>query len=79
MSGDYAARTYLELDLFRRAGVDVALQGWKCPKYSQLYPQAGFIPDLSVIDLLFNEGERSLEILFDGQEADKALSADAGR
>jgi len=31
--------------------------------YAQLYPGAGFVPDLSIVDLLFNEGPRAREIL----------------
>jgi hypothetical protein len=63
LSGDYAASNHLEVGAFRKRGIEVQLQGWQCQEYHQLYPQRGFIPDLSVLDLLFNEGERSLEIL----------------
>ncbi|MHB2020731.1 MAG: WbqC family protein [Candidatus Xenobia bacterium] len=41
----------------------MVIQSWECPVYAQRYPQAGFAPDLSVLDLLFNEGPRSLQIL----------------
>lgn len=63
LSGDYAAGNHLEVEAFRERGIEVQLQGWQCVDYHQLYPQRGFIPDLSILDLLFNEGERSLEIL----------------
>ncbi|MDR7415096.1 MAG: WbqC family protein [Armatimonadota bacterium] len=63
LTGDYAATNHLDVGLFEEAGIEVRLQNWSCPTYRQLFPQAGFLPDLSVVDLLFNEGDRALEIL----------------
>ena len=40
-----------------------AFQEWQAPSYRQLYPSAGFVPDLAIVDLLFNEGPRAREIL----------------
>ena len=39
-------------------------QEYQHPLYTQLYN--AFIPNLSVIDLLFNEGPDSLEIILSG-------------
>ncbi len=63
LTGDYAARNHLEVGLFEEAGVEVRLQNWSCPTYRQQFPQAGFLPDLSIVDLLFNEGPGALAVL----------------
>ncbi len=63
LSGAYAVQAYLDPSVLRDAGIRLTFQEWKAPEYPQLYPGAGFIPDLSLPDLLFNEGPRSLEIL----------------
>lgn len=63
LCGDHAADVYLDETLFENAGISVTLQNWTCPDYEQLFPEAGFLPDLSIADLLFNKGEESLDIL----------------
>jgi len=65
-SGEYAAQAYLDAAAMEGAGIRVVLQEWHCPTYQQRFPEVGFIPDLSVIDLLLNEGPRSLEIILSG-------------
>ena len=62
-SGSHAADVYLDAVAIEAAGIELVLQSWTCPTYRQCFPQVGFIPDLSVIDLLLNEGPASLEIL----------------
>lgn len=63
LSGAYALQVYLDPAVLRAAGIQLAFQEWQAPVYPQLYPGAGFIPDLAVVDLLFNEGPRSRELL----------------
>src|SRR5205085_293628 len=63
LTGAFAVGQYLEPGVLRRAGIGLAIQEWKAPVYRQLYPEAGFIPDLAIVDLLFNEGPRAREIL----------------
>lgn len=65
LSGAHAAGAYLDPDEMERSGLRVVYQRWRPPEYAQPYPAAGFIPDLSIVDLLFQEGERSLQILLD--------------
>ena len=48
------ALAYLELKDFSAAGCDVWLQDWKGLQYTQTFPAAGFLPDLSTLDLLLN-------------------------
>ena len=66
LTGAYATQVYLDPDLFQREGIELLLQEFKCPVYTQLFPEAGFIPELSFLDLLFNAGPKSLEILMQG-------------
>lgn len=55
VAGETAVRAYMDLDLFRRHGVEVTIQKWSCPTYPQQHmARAGFIPDLSILDLLMN-------------------------
>jgi len=63
LSGEFASDAYLDPARFGAAGIRLALMGWEAPEYAQLYPRAGFEPDLAIVDLLFNEGPRTLEIL----------------
>jgi len=63
LSGTYAVQAYLDPEVLWRAGIRLAFQEWKAPEYPQLYPAAGFAPDLSVVDLLFNAGPASLDLL----------------
>jgi hypothetical protein len=56
-----AGRSYIDNKFFKKAGIDLVFQEYKHPVYKQLYGR--FIPYLSVIDLIFNEGPNSLRIL----------------
>ncbi|MGH7275141.1 MAG: WbqC family protein [Nitrospiria bacterium] len=56
---------YLDLDRFEEANINVELQSFEHPVYPQLY--GPFEPALSVIDLLFNCGPQSLDILRQGR------------
>ena len=50
--------SYMDLDRFRKRGIDVIFQDFNHPVYSQLYGE--FVSHLSVVDLLFNCGPESL-------------------
>lgn len=54
------------LDLFKEAGISLRYNEFSHPKYNQQH--GDFIPHLSAIDLLFNEGEQSLDIIKRGYE-----------
>jgi len=54
-------RQYMDLDKFRRAGIEVLFQEYHHPVYPQLF--GDFEPYMSVLDLLFNCGPASLNIL----------------
>jgi len=52
---------YLELDKFKDAGIYVRFQNFKHPVYKQVFQ--GFEAYMGIIDLLFNHGGKSLDIL----------------
>ncbi len=56
LSGE-GAKKYNDENLFTGAGVSLIYQDFDHPVYSQLYNE--FVPNLSVIDLLMNEGVES--------------------
>ena len=47
-------------DEFAKTGIKVLYQNFKHPKYSTVYP---FVPNMSILDLLFNCGSDSVDIL----------------
>ncbi len=64
LSGPFG-RDYLDLSSFQNSGVDVIFQDYQHPVYKQKIHQ--FKAYLSVVDLLFNEGPNSLNILLNQQ------------
>jgi len=52
---------YMDMDAFKKAGIDLVVQDFKHPVYQQMY--GGFEPNLSCIDLLFNCGNKGMEII----------------
>ena len=66
LTGQYATEVYLEKEPFEREKIQLIYQSFEAPQYDQLFPDAGFFPELSIVDLLFNCGPRSLEILMRG-------------
>lgn len=54
ISGIFWAKDNLKLDDFLDSGITVEFQEFQHPQYKQLY--GGFVPNMSIIDLLFNEG-----------------------
>jgi hypothetical protein len=46
-------RNYMDLDQFAAANIEVIWQEFTSPTYPQLFPEAGFISNLSVLDVLF--------------------------
>jgi hypothetical protein len=54
-----------ELELLTDCGLDVVFQNYKHPEYHQLFPP--FVEYSSTLDLIFNEGGRSMEIIRSGR------------
>ena len=59
-------RDYARAEDFAERGIEIVFQDYRHPTYPQLY--GDFVPYLSVVDLLFNCGPDSLEILTSGQD-----------
>ncbi len=55
MGGMGGSRSYLDTEIFKKAGVDVVWHEFEHPRYRQCGPRP-FIPGLSAVDLLFNMG-----------------------
>lgn len=56
-----AARRYIDSSRFEAKGIKLLFQNFKPPVYPQLWGE--FIPNLSIVDLIFNCGDRSLSVL----------------
>ena len=56
-----AARDYIMEEDFSNQSIELEYQNYEHPVYPQRY--SGFVPQLSAIDLLFNCGEKSLDIM----------------
>ena len=52
---------YMSMDSFERSGIRVIIQDFQHPVYPQVF--GDFQPRMSVVDLLFNCGAKSLEII----------------
>lgn len=54
-------RNYADVEAFKKEGIEVVFQDYKHPVYNQLH--GDFVPYMSAIDLLFNHGPDSLDII----------------
>ena len=54
-----------EMRYFQDTGVEVSFQNYTHPEYRQLFPP--FVSHASALDLIFNEGEHSAEIMRSGR------------
>jgi hypothetical protein len=68
-------RNYLDETAFARAGIEVVYQDYKHPEYPQLY--GPFELAMAAIDLLFNCGPASADILLRDQESMYAVKVKA--
>lgn len=58
-------KKYLDLDDFAKNNIDVKFYDFTYPTYRQCYEP--FLPNLSAIDLLFNEGENAKRLLLNAK------------
>lgn len=65
----FGGAKYQEEELFKQAGIELQYYEFSHPVYPQLW--SDFIPNLSIIDLLFNYGPESLDIILRGKEGSK--------
>jgi hypothetical protein len=69
-SADYLLEDRLEFD---RRGIEVELHAYEHPTYRQQF--SPFEPYASALDLLMNEGPRSLEVIRSGRRSSRPLAA----
>ena len=67
-------KNYAQVETFQQAGIQVYFQDYQHPQYQQLH--GPFLPYMSVVDLLFNCGEKSLEIPKSGNITREELMKD---
>ena len=60
-------RDYMEMERYGAAGLEVVFQDYRHPSYPQLF--GAFTANLSVLDLLFNCGPASMEVIRGGRSA----------
>jgi uncharacterized protein (DUF1330 family) len=60
------AQEFIDTSTFAGRNIVIAFQNYEHPRYCQLF--GGFTPYMSVVDLLFNEGQNSLEIIRRGRK-----------
>ena len=65
LAGQSWSSYHMDVSRFAEAGIDVQVQTYRHPEYSQRYQP--FVSHLAVIDLLFNCGPESLTILRSGR------------
>lgn len=70
-------KDYAKEEDFTKEGIKIYFQDYKHPVYPQLH--GDFIPNLSIIDLLFNCGPKSLEILMGGNITKEQLLKNNGK
>ncbi len=56
-------KLYMDMQAFSQAGIEVIWQNYQPPVYDQVFPAAGFIEHLSVLDVLFSMGDRAGQVL----------------
>lgn len=61
-------KKYLKEDKFNSAGIHIIYQDYKHPVYEQQFKDVLFQPNMSAIDLIFNCGEKSRDIILSGYE-----------
>ena len=56
-------KNYMEMNKFDEAGIKVSFQDYQHPEYVQQFKQTEFQPHMSVVDLIFNCGTESQQII----------------
>jgi hypothetical protein len=57
-------KAYASAERFREAGIDAYFLEYRHPRYRQL--RGAFLPEMAIVDLLFNEGPESLNVILGG-------------
>jgi hypothetical protein len=70
-----SAQGFIDIDLFKKNGIDVVFQDYIHTPYRQLWGE--FLPYMSVIDLLMHKGKSAREIIINKQSVEKIASVQA--
>ena len=65
------AKDYQDENKFKSCGIELQYQDYHNQPYSQCFPDAGFVADLSALDLILNMGPGAREIMHLGRKAVK--------
>ena len=57
---------YMDENLFEKNGIKLLFNNYEHPVYTQQFMKLGFLPNMSVIDMIFNQGSESFEIIKSG-------------
>lgn len=68
-----SGKKYLDQVQFKNAGINIFFSDYKQQTYRQQFGE--FIPNLSALDLLFNEGDKALTILKNGAASAAKISS----
>ena len=63
------ARAYQSRERFEEAGVELVYQSYEPRPYAQCHPALPFLPGLSAVDTVLNEGPRAREVMLAGRRA----------
>jgi hypothetical protein len=63
LSGTGGSQQYLDIASFEASGIRVEWQRFEHPEYPQLRPPNDFLPQMAVVDVLFNCGPASAAVL----------------
>jgi hypothetical protein len=56
-------KNYMDIKLFEDKNIRVEFQNFNHPRYKQQFEEKGFEPGMSIIDLIFNIGPKSMDII----------------
>ena len=60
-----SGKDYLDEKIFHNSGIKIIYENFQHPVYNQIH--GDFVENLSILDLLFNEGENSQKILINAK------------
>lgn len=63
LSGPGNEEHQVDKESFNRQGIKVKIKDFSNPDYNQMFMDQGFLPYMSIIDLLFNCGPKSMDVL----------------
>jgi hypothetical protein len=77
LSGSGGSQDYLDVEQMGRSGIGVIWQHFDHPRYPQRFQERGFVSHLAFLDLIFNCGEQSRDVLFDRSHPLRAFHQEA--